>query len=619
MAMRKHWILPAVIAACLATGASAEITILHEFAGGPDDGERPWGFLTLSGEMLYGVTSSGGDDGKGVVFRIKWDGTAYSVVHKFVGGSDDGRCPHGSLTLSGKTLYGTTMAGGNHDCGVVFRMNTDGTGYALLHEFADGPNDGRYPCGFLTLSGETLYGTTDSGGDDGDGVVFRMNTDGTGFTLLHEFARGPDDGGRPDGSVTLSGDTLYGMTCHGGDDDGGVVFRMKTDGTGYTILHEFAGYPDDGAHPHGSPTLSDGVIYGFTAHGGPNSFGYGVAFRMSADGTGYTILHEFAGGSDDGRNPYGSPTLRGDTLYGIAGGGGDYSDGVAFKMNTDGTGFALLHEFVGGAEGGRGPTGSVRLRGGTFYGMTAGGGDDDVGVVFSMQLVPGVPHVEALELFYEGRFGSVVDPAKEFLAVGQACQMWLLADDLHGNVTNYLHGITGIRVTFDTVVTFSVDAAAAFSYEATPEQSGDKTFTAFTPPTAPSCTVDNGTGKTVITITFADGESKNRWLKAIIDASQVSANGMDLDGELPSPLTLPSGNGTAGGNAEFIIGHRFGDVDGNYRCLLNDAVLVRNRVSGTVVVGISNAYDVDKNERVLLNDAILTRSAVSGTALPTLP
>jgi len=229
------------------------------------------------------------------------------------------------------------------------------------------------------------------------------------------------------------------------------------------------------------------------------------------------------------------------------------------------------------------------------------------------------PHIEALELFYNGQFGDAADPAKMFLAVGEASSMSLVGTDLFGNVTNYLHGVTGIRVTFDTVVTFSVDAAAAFSYETTPEQSTDKTFTPFAPPTAPVYTVDNGSGKTVVTITFADGEIKNRWLKTIVDASQVSANGMDLDGELPSPLTLPSGDGTAGGNAEFIIGHRFGDVDGNYRCLLNDAVLVRNQVSGTVVVGISNAYEVDKNERVLLNDAILARNAVSGIALPALP
>jgi len=228
------------------------------------------------------------------------------------------------------------------------------------------------------------------------------------------------------------------------------------------------------------------------------------------------------------------------------------------------------------------------------------------------------PQIEALELFYEGRFGNAADPAKEFLAVGEASQISVVGNDLHGNVTNYAQGITGIRVTFDRVVTFSVDAAAAFSYEATPEQDPSKVFSAFVPSPPPTYVVDDGTGKTVVTITFESGQIKNRWLKTIIDASQVSANGLNLDGELPSPLTLPSGDGTAGGNAEFIIGSRIGDVDANYYTLFNDAIGIRSR-AGAALVGISNAYDIDKSGRVLLNDAILTRNAVSGTALPALP
>ena len=124
----------------------------------------------------------------------------------------------------------------------------------------------------------------------------------------------------------------------------------------------------------------------------------------------------------------------------------------------------------------------------------------------------------------------------------------------------------------------------------------------------------------MVTIRFADGEIKNRWLKTIIDASQVvsAESGRNLDGELPNPLTLPSGDGGAGGNAEFIIGNRVGDVDANYYTLFNDAIDIRSR-AGAALVGISNTYDIDKSGRVLLNDAILARNAVSGTALPALP
>ena len=173
-------------------------------------------------------------------------------------------------------------------------------------------------------------------------------------------------------------------------------------------------------------------------------------------------------------------------------------------------------------------------------------------------------------------------------------------------------------MTFDTVVAFATDAAAAFSYEATPELSASKVFAPFTPPTAPAYAVDDTSGKTIVAITFANGEIVNRWLKTVIDASQVTANSLHLDGELPPPLTLPSGDGAPGGDAVFITGNRVGDVDGSYRTLPNDTVIVRNAVSGAAV-DITNPCDIDKSGRVLPNDTVLTRNAVSGTALPTLP
>jgi len=231
---------------------------------------------------------------------------------------------------------------------------------------------------------------------------------------------------------------------------------------------------------------------------------------------------------------------------------------------------------------------------------------------------PAPPHVAALELFYNGKFDNATDPAKTFLAVGQASQVRLVGDDLHGHVTNYAGGITGIRLTFDTVVTFAGGVAAAFTFEATPEQSASKVFSSFTPPTTPGYEVDHRTGKTTVTITFTDGEIKNRWLKTIVNAAHVSVHDLNLDAKLADPLTLPSGDGTAGENAEFIIGHRLGEVDRDHRTSLSDVAIVRGKV-GKAPVSISNAYDVDKNGTVLLNDAILARNAVSPVPLPRLP
>ena len=192
------------------------------------------------------MTADGGSNGYGTVFQVNTDGTGYTILHNFAGGPGDGASPKGSLTLSGSTLYGMTWAGGSSGGGgTVFKINTDGTGYAILQNLAgDGANPPRVInllssqiSGSLTLSGSTLYGMTLVGGSNYYGTVFQVNTDGTGYTILHNFAGGPGDGASPLGSLTLSGSTLYGMTDGGGSNGGGVVFAFvaRTDGVPVTI------------------------------------------------------------------------------------------------------------------------------------------------------------------------------------------------------------------------------------------------------------------------------------------------------------------------------------------------------------------------------------------------
>src|SRR5206468_8522192 len=119
----------------------------------------------------------------------------------------------GGLILLGNTLYGTTER-------AVFALHTDGTGFTNLHTFTGG-SDGAIPfAGLITnLSGNTLYGTTRYGGPSGYGNVFAVNTDGTGFTTLYSFtATSPSintDAAVPSGLV-LSGSTLYGTAWSGG-------------------------------------------------------------------------------------------------------------------------------------------------------------------------------------------------------------------------------------------------------------------------------------------------------------------------------------------------------------------------------------------------------------------
>ena len=232
--------------------------------------------LILSGNTLYGTASAGGTSGGGTVFRVNTDGTAFTNLYTFTGGGDGGN-PYAGLVLSGNTLYGTASAGGTSGWGTVFSVNTDGTGFTTLHGFTGGSGGGN-PHGGLVLSGNTLYGTASNFGITGNGTVFRVNTDGTGFTNLYTFTGG-SDGANPLAGLILSGDTLYGTAYEGGGPPlAGTVFSVNTNGTGFTVLHSFTSF-NDGGRPCAGLVLSSNTLYGTTQGGG--SSGSGVVFSLS--------------------------------------------------------------------------------------------------------------------------------------------------------------------------------------------------------------------------------------------------------------------------------------------------------------------------------------------------
>src|SRR2546427_146852 len=156
--------------------------------------------------------------------------------------NSDGANPQAGLILSGDSMYGTAYSGGSWGYGTVFRVSTNGTGFTNLHSFTTTPDplyinsDGAYPEAGVILSGNILYGTAFVGGASGNGAVFKLNTDGSDFTNLYSL-NGGSDGGNPYAGLVLSGNTLYGTAGYGGTSGIGTVFKLNTDGTGFTNLH----------------------------------------------------------------------------------------------------------------------------------------------------------------------------------------------------------------------------------------------------------------------------------------------------------------------------------------------------------------------------------------------
>jgi len=304
-------------------------TTLHSFSlpvgtngiyGTNSDGAYNRDGLILSGDTLYGTALDGGTNGTGTVFAVNTNG-GFTNLHNFGatfgtkggrGTNSDGVYPYAGLILSGSTLYGTADVGGLYGYGTVFAVNSDGTGFRTLYSFkatsgsegvyGTGTNsDGAYTYGALILSGNTLYGTAQVGGLSGNGTVFAVKTNGTGFTTLHSFTElsgsggWNDEGTNSDGAVPqdehgliLSGSTLYGTTVQGGLYGNGTVFAVNTNGTGFTTLYGFTelsgsgggdGINADGALPVGGLILSGNTLYGTGQIGG--TAGYGTVFSLA--------------------------------------------------------------------------------------------------------------------------------------------------------------------------------------------------------------------------------------------------------------------------------------------------------------------------------------------------
>lgn len=405
----------AVLVAANSCGQTLPFTVLHTFIG-RSDGAYPYASLVLSAGTLYGTACYGGSEGEGTVFKVNTDGTGFATLHSFTNGLD-GRQPQAQLALSGNTLYGTAQ-NGYYGCGTVFKVRTDGTGFATLYAL-DPSRAGATPAG-LVLFGNYLCGTAREQGSADNGTVFKVNTDGKNFALLHSFTMtsspGPatnSDGAMPYAGLVLSRYTLYGTTRFGGAGGSGTVFKVNTDGTGFTTLHSFTAASgdsltnSDGAYTYSGLVLSGNTLYGTAAFGG--SAGCGTVFKVQTNGTGFATIYTFTGGSD-GDAPSAGLVLSSNKLYGTAYAGGSGNAGTVFKINTDGTGFTVLHSFPAASgdyltnSQGAYPRASLVLSGNTLYGTTLFGSTNGLGTVFSLQLLPPPPAITAPHMLADGSF-----------------------------------------------------------------------------------------------------------------------------------------------------------------------------------------------------------------------
>ena len=299
--------------------------LIYRFGSFAPYGYEPISGLVVDGNAIYGTTYSS-YGAYGTVYVTDIQGASYSVVKLFM--NTDGSGPD-NLLLVGSTLFGTTRAGGNYDSGVLFVCKS---GFSILHHFTTMDASPRGP---LVLLGDRLYGTLARGAPGTAGGIFTIQTNGNGYSVLKRFTA--SDGASPEAGLVTDGTALYGTTSYSGVTNSsiygyGTVFKMNTNGSGYSILKQFSG--PDGCFPQCSLLLSGSRLYGTTTYGGVDIVGglsgSGTLFKINTDGSGFIVLHQFAG--TNGAQPIAGPVILNNTLYGTTVNGGASSHGTIFGL-----------------------------------------------------------------------------------------------------------------------------------------------------------------------------------------------------------------------------------------------------------------------------------------------
>jgi uncharacterized repeat protein (TIGR03803 family) len=384
--------------------------LLYSFAGGPSDGAFPVsGLIADNAGNFYGATEYGGANNLGAVYELAPNGTE-TVLYNFAGGASDGALPAASLIMDGAgNLYGTTVNGGDGDCadsgcGTVFEV-TPGGGETVLYSF-QGDADGVGPQANLFMdSAGNLYGTTYAGGspncEGGCGTVFELTPSGNSWTesVLYTFAGGADGAGPLAGLIEDNSGNLYGTTASGGPSihcpgGCGTVFELSPSGGSWTenVIYFFKPphHNGDGAYPQSNLLLdSNGNLWGTTPEGGPKicGGGCGAVFELTPSHGVKWDENQFIRfqGARHGAFPSGGLISDGSgTFYGVTAGAGGDNCGVIYQLN--GAKAKPLYSFTGEPSDACQAYGALTMdKNGNLYGTSLYGGSANMGAIFKLK------------------------------------------------------------------------------------------------------------------------------------------------------------------------------------------------------------------------------------------
>jgi RHS repeat-associated protein len=263
------------------------------------------------------------------------------------------------MRASDGNLYGTTSLNGCASAcyGTVFMMTIEGQ-ITVLHTFVSGSGDGTTPSGLAEGPDGYLYGTTASGGLYGTGTIFKVSKTGQ-FQKIYDFCNTNShciyswDGSSASALTPGNDGDLYGTTAISNGQF--RIYKISPSGTITRLFLSGAGYIPSG----GLFLASDGNFYGGTNFN---------LYRMTPAGK-VTVLHNFAGGANDGSEGASHLIQASDgNMYGVTHLGGAYGAGVVFRLGLDGS-YQKFFD-IGGPVHGRAPHALIQASDGNLWGTT---------------------------------------------------------------------------------------------------------------------------------------------------------------------------------------------------------------------------------------------------------
>jgi uncharacterized repeat protein (TIGR03803 family) len=216
-------------------------------------------------------------------------------------------------------------------------------GITLQASFAADGSNGATPEATLTAAGNGLfYGTTTSGGANGDGAIFSFDSTTGSITLIDSFTG--SNGNAPFAALTPAGNGLYyGTTVIGGASGKGAIFSFDSATGSITLQDSFIGSNGDSPFFGALTPAENGLYYGTTVVGGANNLGAIFAFDLASGSI--TLQGSFNG--SNGANPYSALTAAGNGLfYGTTAGGGTNNIGAIFSFDSSTGTITLQDSFI---------------------------------------------------------------------------------------------------------------------------------------------------------------------------------------------------------------------------------------------------------------------------------